>query len=151
MTLYNKQRGPLLHRGLKLRKSCLSGPPHFRGNIPARTPFRRTFAKVGRYEYPKKVEPVRLYLTLIYNFEAAILSLMKQNRQRTIDQWQEELPIFSDFAICDSREEITDFVESTGLSTPVFRQAQVWDSALRKMRTLVYSCPECCPSLRSRG
>ena len=80
-----------------------------------------------------------------------MLSLMRQSGQRTIDHWPKELPIFSDFAVCDSLEEITDFVESTGLSTSVFRQAQVWDSALGKMRTLVYSCPKCSPLPVSKG
>jgi hypothetical protein len=53
------------------------------------------------------------------------------------------LPIFSDFAVCDSHEEARDFIEDSGLRHEDFAWAMVRDQSASELRIFVYSCPRC--------
>ncbi len=71
------------------------------------------------------------------------LGTVKYNQNMNHKKNAAELPIFSDFFICDSWDEARHVVNHTDLNEKAYQWALIWDHNSQRLRLLGYVCPGC--------
>ncbi len=96
---------------------------------------------VQKHFFLKEVGGVRLHCRCSYS---KLHCISTPDRHKQGEEWRDNLPIFTDFAVYDSQNEVEESIRISGLPREVLRKALIPDMTIRKLKVLVYTCPRCC-------
>ena len=85
----------------------------------------------------KEANKHRRDLTTLFTLRFITESMKRDARKRSAS------PIFSDFFVCSSLEEVREVIEESDLPPRLFNGALITDHTSRELRFLVYVCPGC--------